>query len=293
MSEWSDLVANAAGALPQAPALAQLLSDAALQPPEWGTLVRAHLCEPPFTLDMLANRVPYAAPTLLKTRLGALLSRGLVQEAAPQEYILTDQAADLIRRWTEREREHLASLTPLPPQDLNRLVALLSRVVQAALAAPPPPDKVCLPGSRRLAPAADAAPMVQIDQYLTDLYWFRDDAHIAAWRKASFNSVSIEVLTLLWRGEAHNVDELSTALSARRGHAREDYASCVEVLAECGLLDASQPALSVTEAGRVLRDQIEATTDAYYMFPWTVLLPVEVKQLRDLMQRFAAALKQP
>jgi hypothetical protein len=291
MGEWSDRVGNALRALPRPPEMVQLLSAAALQQPEWSTLVSAQMCEPPFRLDMLVDRMPYASSALLQTRVSALLSKGFLQEVGPQEYILTDQAIDLIRRWVEREREHLASLVPLPRQDLERLVALLSRVVQAALAAPPPPDKERLLGSRRLTPAPDAAPTVQIEQYLTDLFWFRDDAHVAAWRKASFNSISIEVLTLLWRGEAHDVDGLSAALSKRRGYAREDYASCVRTLAERGLVDASQPALAATAAGRALREDIEATTDRYYMFPWTALLPVEVQQLRDLLQRFTTALK--
>lgn len=293
MGEWSDLVGNALRALPRPPELVQLFSAAALQQPEWSTLVSAHVCEPPFSLDVLADRMPYASPALLQARVDALLSKGLLQEVASQEYILTDKATDLIRSWVMREREHLAGLVSLPRQDLERLVTLLSRVVQAALAALPPPDKERLLGSRRLAPAPDAAPTVQIDQYLTDLFWFRDDAHVAAWRKASFNSISIEVLTLLWRGEARDVDALTAALSERRGYTREDYGSCVQTLAERGLVDASQPALSVTAAGSALREEIEAATDRYYMFPWTVLLPVEVKQLRDLLQRLTATLKQP
>ncbi len=293
MGEWSDLVGNALRALPQPPEMVQLLSDAALQRPEWNALGSAHLCEPPFCLDMLADYMPYASPALLQARVSSFLTKGLLQEVAPQEYILTDKAVDLIRNWVARGREHLASLAPLPRQDLERLAALLSRVVQAALAAPPPPDKERLLGSRRLAPASAAVPTVQVDQYLTDLYWFRDDAHAAAWRKAGLDSISIEVLTLLWRGEAHDVDGLSAALSERRGYTHDDYASCVRALADRGLVDTSQPTLTVTAAGRALREGIEATTDRYYMFPWTTLPPVEVKQLRDLLQRFTAALKQP
>jgi hypothetical protein len=292
MGEWSDLVGNALRALPRPPETVQLLSAAALQRPEWITLVSAQLCEPPFHLDMLADRMPYASSALLQTRVSTLLSKGLLQEVAPQEYILTDQAIDLIRRWVERERVHLVNLASLPRKDLERLAALLSRVVQAAVTAPPPPDKERLLGSRRLAPAADAAPIVHVDQYLTDLHWFRDDAHVAAWRKAGCDSVSIEVLTLLWRGEAHDVEGLSSTLSERRGYTPEDYASCVRTLAERGLVDASQPTLTVTAAGRALRDGIEATTERYYMFPWTSLLPVEVKQLRDLLQRFTASFRQ-
>jgi hypothetical protein len=292
MGEWSDWVGNALRALPRPQEMVQLLSAAALQQPEWSTLVSAQLCEPPFGPDVLADRMPYASPALLQTRVAALLSKGFLQEVAPQEYILTDQAVDLVGRWVEREREHLASLEPLPRKDLERLATLLSRVVQAALTAPPPPDKQRLLGSRSLAPTSDAGPTVQIDQYLTDLYWFRDDAHVAAWREAGLNSISIEVLTLLWRGEAHDIDGLSAALSERRGYTREDYAGCVRTLAESGLVDASQTTLAVTAVGRARREEIEATTDRYYMFPWTVLLPVEVKQLRDLLQRFTAALKQ-
>lgn len=291
MSQWSELVQGALAALPRSEETVHLLGEAGLSRAEWSSLVLAHLCEPPVHLEALAVLVPYASQRVLQARLDALCARHLLQEVAVKEYILTDKAADLLTSWLHRERTHLSQCTPLVRRDLERLAALLERVVQAALVAPPPPDKQRLLSSRRIAPSADAGLMVQIDQYLTDLFWFRDDAHVAAWRYYDLDGPSVEVLTLLWRGEARGLDGISGALTERRGYSRDEYAGFVERLAESGLVDASQPELVLTPAGRALRDQVEETTESYYMFPWTVLSPVELKQLRNLLQEFTQGLQ--
>jgi len=290
MEEWPTLLQTAFSALYRPESIEAWLSDSGLQRAELSTLVCAYLCPPPLTFDMLADWMPYNAPELLRTRLGVLLNKGFIQAVNGQEYRLTDKGLELVQSWTERERVRLAGLTPLPPRDLHRLSTLLSRIVQAALAAPPPPGKDRLLSSRRIAPSANAAPMVQIDQYLTDLVYFRDDAHVSAWRRHNFDGPAIEVLTLLWRGEATDVDGLSAALTEQRGYTRDDYAPIVERLQERGLVDASQPTLAVTPQGSALRKEIEATTDRYHMFPWTVLSPVDVQELRSLLLRFAQAL---
>lgn len=290
MEEWFTLVQTALSALPAPEGIEQWLGDSGLQRTELGTLVIAYLCQPSLTFDTLADWTPYAAPGLLKTRLGVLLEKGFLQAEEAQEYHLTDRGSELIQNWIKKVRTHLAGLAPLPDRDLCRLSALLSRMVQSALDSPPPPSKDHLLSSRRIAPAASDAPMVHIDQYLTDLVYFRDDAHVSAWREHNLEGPSIEVLTLLWRGEAEDVDGLSATLFERRGYTRDDYEDVVRGLQERGLVDASQSTLAVTPEGRALRQEIEATTERYYMLPWTVVSPVDVQELRNLLQRLVQAL---
>jgi DNA-binding MarR family transcriptional regulator len=290
MGEWSTLLQSALSVLPAPDGIEQWLSDSGLQRTELHTLVIAYLCHPSLTLTTLADWIPYAAPELLRTRLGALLDKGFMDTEDAREYRLKESGLELIQEWIRRTRACLAKLAPLPARDLRRLSALLSRIVKAALDTPPPPDKDRLLGSRRLAPAGRAAPMVHIDQYLTDLVYFRDDAHVSAWRQYEFDGPSVELLTLLWRGEAETVDGLSAALSERRGYRRDYYADVVNGLQERGLVDASQPKLAVTAEGRATREAIEAATDRCYMFPWTVLSPVEVQELRSQLQRLVQVL---
>lgn len=293
MHEWFALLRGALAALPGPDGIEEWLSDSGLQRSELYTVVIAYLSQPTFTFETLAEWRPYAAPGLLNTQLDAVLDKGFVQAEEPQAYRLTEEGLELIRTWTQRVRAHLAGLTPLPDRDLRRLSTLLSRIVQSIIDSPPPPSKDRLLGSRRIAPAAGAAPVVHIDQYLTDLVHFRDDAHVSAWRPYDFDGPSIEVLTLLWRGEAEDVDGLSASLSERRGFARDHYAGVVKGLQERGLVETSQETLAVTDEGRALREEIEATTDRYYMFAWTALSPVDVQELRSLLQRLTQALSGP
>ena len=54
-------------------------------------------------------------------------------------------------------------------------------------------------------------------------------------------------------------------------------------------MDASQSTLAVTPEGRALREEIEATTDRYYVLLWTALSPVDMLELRHLLQRLVQA----
>lgn len=286
MGDWFALLQDAFAALSRLGDETAWLHRVGLQPAEWDLLLTAYLCEPPPSLDQLTEWLPYTSPALLQAQLSALQEKGFLQALDEQEWILTDKAVEFIEARKAKECALLTARSTLSPRDLQRLAHWLSRIVEAALAAPPPPDKIRLLGSHRLAPAADAPPMALISQYLTDLRWFRDDAYTSAWRGYGFDGPSVEVLTLLWRGEASSVDDLSAALSARRGYSQQDYARVVARLQARDFVRASGSVLNVTPSGSALCEEIEAVTERYFLFPWTALLPVELRQLRELLQRF-------
>jgi hypothetical protein len=70
----------------------------------------------------------------------------------------------------------------LPESDLKRLASLLGRLVEANLTTPESPGKWCLRIARNFDPGVEAPVMARLDQYLSDLSAYRDDAHLASWR---------------------------------------------------------------------------------------------------------------
>ena len=120
-----------------------------------------------------------------------MLERGLLVEDESGIY-LSARALDAVRRLHAGAREYLATLQPLPPDDLEELARQLERAVEAILQDPAlmPRQGSHLAGSRSIATfEADAPAMVRIEQGVYDLWMARDDAHMAAWRDAAQRSV--------------------------------------------------------------------------------------------------------
>jgi DNA-binding MarR family transcriptional regulator len=291
VGEWSIRVQNALAALPLSETTHDVLDIAGLSQPEWSLLVKCCLCEPPFALDDLCVWLPYTARTAVEARLKELQATLYVQPVASGEFIVTDKGASLIKGWSSRERLLLASVRPLHGGSLKYLAEALEGVVEAALAAPSPPEKPRLFGSRRLAPDARATAMVRIDQALTDLYYFHEDCRVAAWSAAELDGPAFEVLTLLRRGEPRDQDSLSSSLAASRGHDEAYIVRLTHRLAERGLLVRTGSEVELTVAGRDLCESVETVTEQYYMPSWTLLPPLHLQRLRELLQRFTQGLR--
>jgi len=132
--------------------------------------------------------------------------------------------------------------------------------------------------------------MELLDQYLSDLSAYRDDAHLASWRHHGVSGQVWETLTMVWRHEVKTLDELCARLQ-RRGFAREDYALALQELVERGWLAQDGENYSVTARGDALRLEAEEATNRYFYAAWDCLTEAEIEDLRDLLTRFGAALK--
>jgi DNA-binding MarR family transcriptional regulator len=155
-------------------------------------------------------------------------------------------------------------------------------VVQASLAAPEPAAKPTLLTSRHTDPGSGAAPAARIDQYLTDLLHYRDDAHQAAWQPVGVSGPAWEILTLIWRGEAQTIEELRARLE-RRGHTAEAYSQYLHGLIGRGWVAEQSGRFEITDAGRALREQAEETTNRLFYAPWAGLTERELEELRGLL----------
>jgi hypothetical protein len=205
---------------------------------------------------------------------------------------LTEPARVVARGVIDAAYAKMATLEPIPPDELERLAALLGRLVESCLAAPEPPGRWCINWSRR-SDSGDAAALVQrIDQYLSDLGAYRDDAHLAAWQPLAVDGCAWETLTLIWRGHAATVDELTQKLS-RHGYSRTEYGQALDDLVARGWVAEEAGTYGATPAGHEVRQAAEDLTDDYFYAPWSCLEEDELGQLQDLLIRFRDGLRSP
>ncbi len=272
------------------PAVERIITESELVGWTWGLLLTAFAFEPESTTPArLQVRGPYTAVDAYLARLSAAAGKGYLAEASPGEYRLTDTGRAEMERFIEEARAAMAQADPLPQADGARLAGLLDRLVQSSLKALPPPEPWAIRLNYKLMPAA-IPPLPYIEEAISCLNAYRDDAHIAAWRPSGLSATALESLTLLWRGEADSLDVVCQRL-AHRGHAPQAYAEALAELRARGFIEGPEGAPHVTEAGRAFRDQVEVNTDRYFFAPWSCLDDAEKAELADLLTRLRDGLK--
>jgi hypothetical protein len=264
------------------PAMQRALTEAGLEGRLWVVLLFAHGVEPqPLNAARLHALIPYTSVETLAARLAQGAQQGFL---APDEggYRLTEAGRRALLGSFAAVHQAVAEFQPLPAEDMRRLTDLLGRLVDASLAAPAPADKSHLLYSRGVDPGAEVSFAARIDQYLTDLNNFRDDAHQAAWQPYEVGGPAWEALTLIWRGEA---DTPETLAEKRPGRGQEPaaYAAALRSLADRGWVAEQGGVYNVTEQGRVARQHAEDETDRLFYEPWTCLDDGEAQELRALL----------
>ncbi len=268
------------------PAMDQTAAE--LNVPQWyGWLLPALTLEPdPISATRLRIRSPYTSPRLYDERLAKAAKQGFLTPVgeAGNEYRLTEIGRQAAHRVIEAAYARMAALGPMPATELERLARLLHRLVMSCLAAPEPPGKWCISHSRRTDPGDDASAVVRIDQYLSDLVSYRDDAHLAAWRPHSIDGHAWEALTYLWRREVTTLDGLCQKLE-RRGYSRDEYRQALEDLIGRGWVTQEGQEYRVTALGEEIRQAAEEATDRYFYAPWSCLSQGETEDLGILLTR--------
>lgn len=254
--------------------------------PEWyGLLLPALMFEPePISAKRLGVRSPYTSPRLYNERLAEAARQGLLVQVAEGEnaYRLTEKGRQAAKSVIDAAYVKMAALQPISSDELERLANLLHRLVMSCLAAPEPPGKWCITHSRRIDPGDKSFVLARIDQYLSDLGAYRDDAHLASWQSQHIEGHVWEAFTYLWRGEASTLDGLVQKLT-RRGHSQDEYRQALEELTKRGWVVEEMKEHQVTTLGKEIRQEAEETTDQYFYAPWSCLTQEEMEELRSLL----------
>jgi hypothetical protein len=272
-----------------APVILQLRAGLA-ESPGWFLIQAAEFDPEPLTVDNLRVRDVYASERIVQALLELMASEGWLDRSAQGSYALVAKGRAALQRRLGQRRELVAGLQPLPTREVDRIAALLGRLIEASLAAPFPPGSWCLAHSRRRAPAADAPALERIAQYFSDFNAFRDDAHMAAWQSYKADGYVWEAFALVCAGQADTAASVFEPL-AHRGYSCGEYAAALEGLARRGWLERAEGTYCVTAHGREVREVVERLTDSYFYAPWSCLTEGEVAELRALLLKFIEGLR--
>lgn len=252
-------------------------------PPHWNFLLLAAGHEPmPLTLEVLYRVYPYTARPAIDEVVQDHVDEGTLRPDGKGGYCLTEEGRAVCSRFFQAAREAMDQIGFLPARKSTRLRQLLQRLVQSAEEAPDPASKYALRASRWSDPGEEATAATHIDQYITDLHFLRDDAHIAAWMPSGLDGAAWEALTLIWRDEAHSAAELAEQLSTHR-HSVDDYARVLQDLARRQLIEERDGTFHVTDEGRRMREEAEEKTDALFYAPWSALDDEELAEVDQLL----------
>jgi Helix-turn-helix family len=275
------------------PDMEQAAAQAGLPTPEWnGWLLAALMFEPkPLSARLLRTRAPYTSARLFDERLTNAARKGFLTPVggAGYEYRLTQLGRRAAESVNSAMYAKMATLQPIPPNDLERLASLLHRLVVSCLAAPEPPGKWYILHYRRMDPGEDASVVARIDQYGGDLAAYRDDAHLASWKPHDIEGHAWEAFTCLWRRESRTLDELYQKLE-HRCYTRDEYGQALKDLMQRGWVMEDTGKYQISVPGRKIRRAAEKLTDQYFYAPWSCLSQVETQDLRNSLMLLRAGL---
>lgn len=272
------------------PAILQLRAGLA-ESPGWFLLQATEFDPEPLTVATLRVRDVYASERIVQALLELMASEEWLDRSAQDTYALTAKGRAAIQQRLQRRHELLAELPPASG-DVDRIAALLGRLIDASLVAPMPPGSWCLAHSRRRPPAHDAPALVRIAQYFSDFNAFRDDAHMAAWQSYTPDGYVWEAFSLVCARAADSAASLFAQL-AHRGYSCGEYAAALEILTRRSWLEraGTDGAYRVSANGREVREVVEQLTDSYFYAPWSCLAEAEIAELHALLLQWIGALR--
>ena len=237
-----------------------------------------------FSIRDFQKRDPFSNPEQFEKLFVRLNVKGWIEPMADGSYQVTGKARESARSLIQAGDVQLTDFDGLAGHGLKRLLALLKQLVLECLVMPEPPGKWAILKRFRVADE-HYPPIMQIREYLMDLFAYRDDSHLSASRP-QFNEAGIVWLVLggLWKGDMLNAEQMAEKMSFR-GYEIADYEIAIQAAIEIGWVEpANRPDMfRLTEQGRQIREQAEQLTDAYFYAPWSVLGQDELDELYELL----------
>jgi hypothetical protein len=266
------------------PAIKPLVAKSGLNVRDWMLLLAALTFEPEDTTPShLMVRGPYTSSDQYLTRLEHTANKGFLVKVSKGSFRLSPEGREAVEEFIQVARDGMVSAELLPTQEALTLAKMLERLVNNCLDTLPPPDTWSITLSYKLMPAIDQ-PMPFIEQAISCLSAYRDDAHLASWQSSGLSATALESMTLIWRGQVSTLDELAEKLSFR-DHPEKVYIDALAQLRARSYLSGYRNALHLTEEGNLFRDRVEAKTDRYFFTPWTCLSDAEKGKMAEILNQ--------
>jgi hypothetical protein len=240
-----------------------------------------------FSTEEFQKRDPFSNPMLFEKIFATLNFKGWIQPVPEDKYEVTAKARGAARQIIQAGNNHLLPFESFTDIKLNRLCILLKQIVKSNEYAPEPPKKWAV--EKRFRVVDQKSPIiVQLREYLMDLYAYRDDSHISA-AHPHFGQAGIvwSVLGSLLKNETVTAEYLAESMSYR-GYETTDYDVALQAAVQIGwaVKADSEGAFTITQKGREIREQADHLTNEYFYAPWSVLTQDERDELYDLLLKF-------
>jgi hypothetical protein len=237
-----------------------------------------------FSTGEFQKRDPFSNPMQFEKMFVTLNFKGWIEPLPDEKYKVTDKARDAARRMIQEGDSYLLPFESFTDLDLKRLYLLLKQIVQSNTFAPEPPRKWAV--EKRFRVADNHSPLiVQIREYLMDLFAYRDDSHISA-SHPHFGQAGIvwSVLGSLWRKDTVTAEQLAQSMPFR-AYEVNDYEVALQAAVQIGWAEWAEgmETYRITEKGRALREQVEQLTNEYFYSPWSVMTNSELDELYELL----------
>jgi hypothetical protein len=244
-----------------------------------------------FTTLNFMHMFPYGSALVNEERFSSAVRRGYLISDGKNGYLTTEDGSLVGQKMWRAAGDSLTNLPTPPETDLQRLFGYLTRIADAALAAPEPPSHYYISHKRQnYGQYGTKRPLEDFVVCFGVLSSYRDASHITAWQSHHLEGNRWEVLSFVWRGEINTLDKVFEQLSYR-GISREDYAQILQELVRCGWMEENAGAYQLTAEGKRVREEAEALTDRYFFAPWSCLNEEELEDLSTLASRLRDGLK--
>jgi len=239
-----------------------------------------------FSIEEFQKRDPFTNPEQFERLFARLDVKGWIEPIPDGKYQVTQRARNAARQIIQAGNAQLSGFKPRSGLDLTRLMNLLKQVVMANGSESEPPTKWAI--SRRFRVAEkESPPIVQVREYLMDIYAYRDDSHLSASRP-HFNDAGIVwiVLGSLVGGVDVAADQIAEKMEFR-GYEAYDYQVALQAAVEVGWAEETEAigGFRPTPAGREIRARVEHLTDEYFYHPWSVMTQEELDDLYNLLTK--------
>jgi hypothetical protein len=244
-----------------------------------------------FSIQDFQKRDPFSNPEQFERLFVRLNIKGWIEPMSDGSFQVTEKARKAARFLVQAGDVQLSDFSSMSDPELRRLVILLKQIVRECCSTPEPPEKWAI--LKRFRVADEQYPLImQIREYLMDLFAYHDDSHLSASRPY-FNDAGIVwiVLGALEKGDAVNAEQMAEKLSFR-GYEAEEYDIAIQAAMELGWAEPGKhpDTFHLTKQGKQLREQAERLTNEYFYAPWSVLRPDELDELYELLSRLREGL---
>jgi hypothetical protein len=272
--------------------MGQALAENGLPAQDWNMVYLLLAVRPEAgTAERLAPYLPYSSLAFIGASLARTAETDLVESDMEDGYRVNKAGEEAFYNAAAAAQIAIDEAALLEEERLQWMAERLEEIVAASLGAEEPASKRHLERSRLMKPEAGAGFPSRIDQAITDLLAFRDDAHQAAWESCPVGGHAWEVLTVVWREAPQTADQLLERLAPRSFETSETEAA-IQSLLDLGWLEKDGQSLNLTEKGREIRLEAEGLTDRLFFEPWAALEMKEQERLLAELDQYIERLKE-